>query len=181
MEIYEGVYIHALAAVHGDVKIGYGSSIWPGAVLRADYNSITIGRYSNVQDNSVIHCTPFKPSRVGDWVTIGHGCILHGMTVGDDVVVGMGSIVLDGVTAGAGSFIAAGTLVPEGLDIPPDSFVSGNPAKIKPARPGTREKYKLGALTYYLLSRRYMNGIYTFPANELMEEIKQWQEKNKNA
>jgi len=147
-------------------------------VLRGDYNDITIGNYTSIQDNSVMHCSPFYPSSIGDWVTVGHAATIHGAVVEDYVVVGMRSVLLDGVKIGSGTFIAAGTMVPEGTEIPPDSFVSGSPAQIIPARPGTREKNKLGALTYYLLSRRYLKGIDTFPFKELVLEIKEWGENN---
>lgn len=181
MNIDTQAFIHPSAVIHGDVKIGYGSSVWPGAVFRGDYNSIEVGQYTSVQDNAVVHTSPFQTVKIGRWVTVGHGAVIHGACVGDNVLVGMRSVILDGAEVGEGSLIAASVVVPEGEKIPPNSFVKGFPMEVKPAREGTAERNRLGALTYYLLSRRYMRGVEVFPMGELTEEIKKWQEEHGGA
>ncbi len=178
MDIDTEAFIHSVAVIHGNVKIGYGSSVWPGAVFRGDYNSIEVGQYTSVQDNAVVHTSPFQTVKIGDWVTVGHGAVIHGARVGDNVLVGMRSVILDGAEIGDGSLIAAGVVIPEGKKIPPDSFVKGFPIEVKPAKKGTADRNKLGALTYFLLSRRYKKGVDTFPMEELTEEIKKWQEEH---
>ena len=178
MEKDAQAYLHPSAVIIGNVEIGNGSSIWPGAVLRGDFHSITIGQYSSLQDNAVVHPSPTKLVQIGDWVTVGHSAVIHGSVIGDYVLVGIRSVLLDGVVVGSGSLIAAGTLVPEGMQIPSDSFVSGSPAVIKPARTGTRENNRLYALSYHLLSRRHMQGNHTFPLGEVIREIKEWEQKS---
>jgi carbonic anhydrase/acetyltransferase-like protein (isoleucine patch superfamily) len=119
------------ATVVGDVHVGDDSSIWFGAVLRADYFPIRIGARTNVQDNAVLHITSGRAATsVGDDVTVGHGAILHGCTVGSSCLVGMASVVLDGAVVGDHSFIAAGSLVAPGTHIPARSFALGRPAKV---------------------------------------------------
>jgi len=178
MKIDKQAFVHPAAVIHGNVEICSGASIWPGAVLRGDYNSIVVGANTNVQDTAVIHCSPFKNARLGEWVTIGHGAIIHGAQVGDYVLVGLRSVLLDGVVVGDGSLIAAGTIVPEGTEIPPDSFVRGSPPVIKPSKPGTKENNRTYALSYHLLSRRYMRDIDVFPLAELAPEMQDWIKKN---
>src|SRR4051794_4550450 len=125
-------YIDPSAQVIGDVVIGERSSIWPNATVRGDVNSIRIGEETNVQDNSVLHVDrgPF-PLTLGNRVTVGHSVVLHGCTVEDESLIGIGAVVLNGVTVGSGSVIAAGAVVPEGMQIPPSSMVMGVPAKIR--------------------------------------------------
>jgi len=114
----------------GDVTLLAGSNIWYGAVLRGDVGSIVIGENSNVQDNSVLHCTEGMPLVLGRGVTVGHGAILHSCTVEDDCLIGMGATVLDGAVIGAGSIVGAGALVSPGKVIPPRSLVVGVPGKV---------------------------------------------------
>lgn len=128
--IAENVFIAESAAVIGDVRLYSSANIWYGTVLRGDINYIEIGENTNVQDNCVFHVTDDLPVVVGPDVTVGHGAILHGCTVEEAVLIGMGAIVLDGASIGSGSIIAAGTLVPEGKVIPPRSLVMGLPGKI---------------------------------------------------
>jgi carbonic anhydrase/acetyltransferase-like protein (isoleucine patch superfamily) len=125
------VFVAPNASVIGDVTLGDESGIWFGTVLRGDYYPIRIGARTNVQDNSVLHITASQAATtVGDDVTIGHMAIVHGCTIGNRCLIGMGSIVLDGAVIGDDCFIAAGSLVPPGKVIPPRSFVMGRPAKI---------------------------------------------------
>ncbi|MEU9623250.1 MULTISPECIES: gamma carbonic anhydrase family protein [unclassified Streptomyces] len=119
------------SVVIGEVTMGAGSSAWYHAVLRADCGPIVIGADSNIQDNCSVHVDPGFPVTVGARVSVGHNAVLHGCTVEDDVLVGMGATVLNGARIGAGSLIAAQALVPQGMQVPPGSLVAGVPAKVK--------------------------------------------------
>lgn len=118
------------AAIIGAVKMKEFSSVWFNCTVRGDVNRIEIGAYSNIQDNSVMHVSDSHACIVGDFVTVGHGAILHACTVEDHCLIGMGSTVLDGVVVGKGSIVAAGAVVTKGTIIPPNSLVAGIPAKI---------------------------------------------------
>lgn len=127
------------ATVIGDVVLGERTSIWYGAVVRADVEKIRIGDDSNIQDNSVIHVDSAGYSTVvGKGVTVGHRVVLHGCTIGDGALIGMGAIVMNGAEVGEGSMVAAGALVPPGAKIPPGVLAVGSPAKVK--RPLTDEE-----------------------------------------
>ena len=134
-------YIDASAQVIGEVAVGQASSVWMNAVVRGDVNVIRIGRRTNIQDGTVVHVMrdPSHPTTVGDEVTVGHGVILHGCTVEDRCLIGMGAILLNGSRVGHGSIVAAGTLLPEGVAVPPRSLVIGSPGKVR--RPVTDEEY----------------------------------------
>src|SRR5467141_1553841 len=125
-----GVYIAQGASVVGDVTIGDYSSVWYHAVLRGDINRIVVGDHTNIQDNSVLHLADDFSCVLGSYVTVGHAAILHACTIGDEVLVGMGSTVLDGAVIGEQSLIGARALVTPGTEIPPGSFVLGAPARI---------------------------------------------------
>ena len=130
-------YIDQSAQVIGDVEIGAESSVWMNVVLRGDVNAIRVGRRSNIQDGTIVHVmNGTHPTTIGDDVTVGHGAVVHGCTIEDRVLVGMGAILLNGVTVGADSIIAAGTLLPEGATVPPRSLVMGSPGKVKRALTG---------------------------------------------
>lgn len=123
-------FIAPTAAVIGDVTLGKGASVWFGAVVRGDVNWIAIGAGSNVQDNSVVHVTHgTAPTKIGRHVTVGHGAVVHGCTVEDRVLVGMGAVVMDHATVGHDSIVGARALVTGGTQIPPRSLVLGSPAK----------------------------------------------------
>lgn len=122
--------IAAGAIVLGDVTIGERSSIWFQAVVRGDTERIVIGRETNVQDLCLLHADPGFPCTLGDRVTLGHGAIVHGATIGDDCLVGMRAVIMNGALVGAGSIIGAGALVTEGTIIPPGSVVLGTPGKV---------------------------------------------------
>lgn len=126
----KGVYIAAGAVVLGDVKIGHHSSIWYNSVLRGDINRIVIGHHTNIQDNSVLHLADEFPCVVGNYVTVGHSAVVHACKVGDEVLVGMGAIILDGAIIGKQTVIGARALVTQGMRIPPGSLVLGSPAKV---------------------------------------------------
>ena len=126
----KGVYLAKTAVVLGDVTLGVHSSVWYGAVLRGDINRIVVGHHSNVQDNAVVHLADDLPCILGNWVTVGHGAIVHACKVGDEVLVGMGAVILDGAVIGKQSIIGAKALVTQGMKIPPGSLVLGAPAKL---------------------------------------------------
>lgn len=115
------------------MTIAAGASIWYGAVIRGDAESISIGADTNIQDNCTVHADPtFPPAVLGERISVGHNAVLHGCTVEDDVLVGMGAVVLNGAHIGSGSLIAAGAVVSQGgMQIPPGSLVAGVPAKVK--------------------------------------------------
>lgn len=123
------VYVSPTAVVEGRVTLGDYSSIWHGSVLRGDINRIGVGRYSNIQDLSVLHVERDRPCWVGDYVVVGHAAILHACTVKTGSLIGMGSIVLDGAVVGPGTLLGAGSLVPQGMRLEPGSLYFGRPAK----------------------------------------------------
>ena len=131
-------YIDPSAAVIGDVEVGERSSVWPCVVIRGDNALIKIGAETNIQDHSVMHADEGVPCTIGDRVTVGHSVVLHGCTIEDDALIGIGAIILNGARIGRGAVIGAGALVPEGMDVPPQTLVMGVPAK--PRRPVTPEE-----------------------------------------
>ena len=128
--IHPSAFIHQKAHVVGDVTLGARVSVWPFTVIRGDTDTITIGDDSNVQDGSILHADPGVPCTIGARVAIGHRAIVHGATVADDCLIGMGAILLNGVVVGSGSIVGAGAVCKEGMVIPPNSLVVGVPAKI---------------------------------------------------
>jgi carbonic anhydrase/acetyltransferase-like protein (isoleucine patch superfamily) len=130
--VHPTAYIDDSAQVIGDVEIGEESSVWMCVVIRGDVHRIRIGRRSNVQDGTIVHVMKdTHPTVIGDEVTIGHAAVVHGCTIEDRCLIGMGAILLNGVRVGTGSIIAAGTLLPEGTDVPPRSLVMGSPGKVR--------------------------------------------------
>ena len=150
-------YLADPPSVIGDVTIGAGSSIWFGTVIRGDVMPIRIGAQTSIQDNSVIHVTnDVNGTTVGSRVTVGHRVILHGCTVGDDCLIGMGSILLDNAKIGKGSLVAAGSLVPVGMDVPEGSFVRGSPAVVVgPVKDHHKAMIEGGWRTYTDYAQRY--------------------------
>ena len=146
------------ATVTGDVIIGNHVGIWFGAVIRADKDRVIIGDRSNIQDNCVVHTSKGFPVTIGSDVSIGHGAILHGCTIDNTVLIGMGAIILNGAKIGNGSIIGAGTVVTEGKDIPPNSVVIGVPGKIvKETDPDQQQHILTNAASYVELAREYTN------------------------
>jgi len=135
----DSVWVADGAVIIGDVEIGPESSVWFGAVVRGDVNHIRIGARTNLQDYSVLHVTSgTHPTLVGDDVTLGHRVTLHGCTVKDRCLVGIGATVMDGAVVGEDAMVAAGSLVPPGMVVPPGMLALGSPAKVK--RQLTREE-----------------------------------------
>ena len=148
------VYIAPNAVVTGEVNLGENVNIWYGAVLRGDSGTITIGDHTNIQDNCVVH----EQTAIGSHCTIGHGAIVHGCTVGDNCVIGMGSIVLNGAILGDGCLVGAGALVTGKTNAPAGSVLLGSPAKVvKTLTPEQIADQRQGALHYEELAAK------TFP------------------
>jgi len=149
-------FIAANATVVGAAEIGEESSVWFGAIIRADINAITIGARSNIQDNAVIHVADAYAARIGDLVTVGHSAIVHACTIGDEVLVGMGAIIMDGAEIGARCIIGAGALVTGGTIIPSGSLILGSPAKVVRALSiEEQNSIRVWAERYVILSRVY--------------------------
>ena len=130
-EIKETSFIAPNASLIGRVKIGENSSVWFNTVLRGDMENISIGDESNIQDLSMGHADPGFPLVVGNRVTIGHHCVVHGCRIEDDCLIGMGAIIMNGVRIGRGSIIGAGAVLLEGMEVPEFSMVVGSPAKVR--------------------------------------------------
>jgi len=145
--------------VLGDVSLGAESSVWYQCVLRADMEPITIGARTNIQDLTLVHVDEGVPCTVGSDVGVGHRAILHGCTIEDDCLIGMGSILLNHVHVGTGSVIGAGALVTEGTRIPPGSLVFGVPAKVvRPVDEALRRRIRDTVEHYRVLARRHRAG-----------------------
>lgn len=137
------------ARVNGDVTMGHGCSVWFNAVIRGDEAPITIGEDTNIQDNATLHTSYGHPLNVGSGVTVGHNAILHSCTVGDNCLIGMGSIVLDDAVIGRDCIVGAGALVTKNTVVPDGSMVLGSPAKVKRAlTPEEIEGIRQNALSY---------------------------------
>lgn len=155
--IHDSAFVASSADVIGRVTLHEESSVWYQSTLRGDINEIVIGPHSNIQDNAVVHLADDYGCYVGAWVTVGHSAILHACTVRDEVLVGMGAILLDGVVVGERSIIGAGALVTGGMEIPPGSLVLGSPAKVVRSLPlDEQAKVKTWAEKYVRVSREFM-------------------------
>jgi len=159
-QLGRGVFLAETCAVIGDVIIGDDSSVWYSTVLRGDVMTIRIGARTSMQDGTIVHVTSERfGTTIGSDCTVGHGVILHGCTVEDFCLIGMGSTVLDGARVGRGSLVGAGALVTPGTDIPPGSLVLGAPARvIRPINQKERDQIEYGAAHYVELSREYLAG-----------------------
>src|SRR5215218_2990570 len=157
--IHPAAYVHPAAHVLGDVTLGARASVWPTAVLRGDSAPIVVGDETNVQDGAVLHVDRGVPCTVGRRVAIGHRAIVHGATVADDCLIGMGAILLNGVTVGSGSIVGAGTVCREGMEIPPNSLVVGVPAKvIRETTDAERERIAHTVRAYLALQIEHHEG-----------------------
>lgn len=155
-DIHESVFVADNSSVIGDVTIGKNSSVWFGAVLRGDMCSIKIGENTNIQDNATVHVGMTDCAEIGNGVTVGHNALVHGAKIGDNVLVGMSSVVLDGAQIGENSIIAAGAVVTAKTVIPPNSLAAGVPAKvIKEITPQQVMSNKMNAMGYVTLAGKY--------------------------
>lgn len=152
-------YLAPSAVVLGDVKIGENVSIWPQAVVRGDLAEIAIGRGSNIQDLCVVHVSTDVPVSIGEGVVVGHGCILHGCTIESNVLVGMGTIIMDRAIIGEGSVIGAGSLILEGTVIPPNSLVVGSPGKVIRETTEEQRAYTRDAAMRYIEEAKRAEGM----------------------
>ncbi len=152
-------YVAPEAIIIGDVVVEKGCSVWPCAVIRADLSEVRIGEGSSVQEHCQIHGNPGRPTLIGRNVSIGHGAIVHAAKIGDLVIIGMNSCILDGAEVGSGSVVGAGAVVKEGMKIPEGSLVVGVPAKIvRQGDPSLREAAKRNAEEYHRLRDAYIRG-----------------------
>jgi carbonic anhydrase/acetyltransferase-like protein (isoleucine patch superfamily) len=166
------VFIARGAVLIGDIHAGRDSSFWYNAVIRGDTDRIAIGDETNVQDLSMVHADPGVPCLVGNRVTVGHRVILHGCTIEDDCLIGMGSILLNHVTVGRGSVIGAGALLLEGMVVPPGSLVVDAPARIvRPVSEALRTRIDLSWRHYVAMARRHQAG--EFPALQVSTGLNQ--------
>ncbi len=160
--IHTSVYLARGAIVLGDVTIGEESSVWFNAVVRGDTESIRIGRRTNVQDGAILHADPGFPCIIGDDVTIGHGAIVHGATVGKRVLIGMRAVVMNGAEIGDESVIGVGAVVTEGMKIPPRSVVLGLPGKVvREISPDDAARIRHAAEHYIAAARQFAAQIAT--------------------
>ncbi|MFZ3129220.1 MAG: gamma carbonic anhydrase family protein [Rhodoferax sp.] len=158
--VAESAWVADSAQVMGNVELAEDSSVWFGVVIRGDTESIRIGRGSNIQDASVLHADIGKPLTVGDNVTVGHKVMLHGCSIGDGSLIGIGAVVLNGARIGKGCIVGAGALVTEGKEFPDGSMIIGSPAKV--VRELTEDQQaglQMSALHYIENARRFKAGL----------------------
>jgi len=158
-QVDPSVFVAPGAVVVGDVTIGPESSVWFAAVIRGDTEAIRIGARTNVQDGAVLHADPGFPCTLGNDVTVGHGAIVHGATVDDNVLIGMRAVVMNGARVGAGSIVAVGAVVTEGTQVPPNSLVMGLPGKvIRATSEADLARIRHAAEHYQANAKRYLRG-----------------------
>lgn len=159
-EVDPSAWIADSAQVMGRVTLGAEASVWFGTIIRGDTESITIGRGSNIQDGSVMHADIGMPIVLGENVTVGHKVMLHGCTIGDETLIGIGAIVLNGAKIGRNCLVGAGALVTEGKEFPDGSMILGSPAKaVRPLTPEQMEGLRQSARHYVENARRFQAGL----------------------
>jgi carbonic anhydrase/acetyltransferase-like protein (isoleucine patch superfamily) len=158
-QVHPSAYVADSAQVMGDVTLAEDSSVWFGAVLRGDSDSISVGPGSNIQDASVLHADKGFPLTIGANVTVGHQVMLHGCTIGDESLIGIGAVVLNGAKIGRNCLVGAGSLVTEGKEFPDGSMILGSPAKVvRQLSPEQIEGLRRSAQHYIENARRYQRG-----------------------
>lgn len=164
-QVATSAFVHPRASVCGWVRLGAEVSIWGGAVLRGDTDRITIGDGTNIQDLAMVHADPGVPCSVGARVTVGHRAILHGCLIDDDVLIGMGAILLNRCHIGSGSIIGAGALVAEGTVIPPNSLVVGVPGRVvRETTEAERARLAISGTRYRQLAVAHRDGVVRYHA-----------------
>jgi len=164
--IHPTAFVHSGAHVIGNVTLAARVSVWPTAVLRGDTAPIVVGEDSNVQDGSVLHVDAGVPCTIGARVAIGHRAIVHGATVGDDCLIGMGAILLNRVVVGTGSIVGAGAVCTEGMTIPPNSLVVGVPARrLRDTAPEERARIAKTVASYLTLQVEHREGVHGAGSN----------------
>ncbi|MDA3958778.1 gamma carbonic anhydrase family protein [Oceanispirochaeta sp.] len=150
-------FIAPSADIIGDAKIAEGVSIWFNTVIRADMDSVSIGKNSNIQDCAVVHTDYGMPTFLGEGVTVGHTVVIHGCRIGDNCLIGMGAVILNGADIGEDCLIGAGSLVPQGMKVPPRSLVIGSPAKVvREMKPGMIDAIRRNSAAYLSNSSDYL-------------------------
>ncbi|MCY1166099.1 MULTISPECIES: gamma carbonic anhydrase family protein [Polaromonas] len=158
--IHASAWVAEDAQVLGNVTLAEDSSVWFGVVIRGDTETITVGRGSNIQDNSVLHADHGLPLVVGENVTVGHQVMLHGCTIGDNSLIGIAAVVLNGAKIGKNCLVGAGSLVTEGKEFPDGSMILGSPAKaVRQLTPEQIEGLKMSAKHYIDNANRYKSGL----------------------
>ncbi|WP_177238660.1 gamma carbonic anhydrase family protein [Pseudonocardia ammonioxydans] len=158
-DVHPDAWIAPGAVLAGDVTVGAESGVWYTCVIRSEFAPIVVGARTNVQDGTVIHADPGFPATIGDGVTIGHRAVVHGCTVEDDVLVGMGAVLMNGVHVGSGSLIAAGAVLTQGTVVPPGSLVAGVPGKVRrELTEQERDSIPLSAAAYVHLLGQHRDG-----------------------
>ena len=158
--IHPTAFVHPAAHVIGDVTLGARVSVWPTAVLRGDTDAIVVGEDSNIQDGTIVHVDAGVPCTIGARVAIGHRAIVHGATIEDDCLIGMGAILLNKVHVGTGSIVGAGAVCREGMVIPPNSLVVGVPGKVnRPTTDAERERIRHTVDSYIRLQDVHRVGL----------------------
>ena len=153
------IYVAPSAVLAGDVTIEDGSSVWHGAVLRGDFDSIVVGRNSNVQDNVVVHVDRGMPATIGARVTVGHAAVVHGCTIKDDCLIGMNATVNSGAVIGPGSLVASGAVVRESAEFPSGSVIAGVPAMVvRPVDETLRRRIELSWSIYCELAKKSLRS-----------------------
>ena len=158
--VHESAWVADNAQVMGNVHLAEDSSVWFGVVIRGDTETISVGRGSNIQDNSVLHADMGLPLTIGENVTVGHQVMLHGCTIGDGSLIGIQAVVLNGAKIGKNCLVGAGSLVTEGKEFPDGSMIFGSPAKaVRQLSPEQIEGLKMSAKHYVDNARRYKSGL----------------------
>ena len=161
VKVADSVFLADTATLIGRVTVGDEASIWFETVLRGDIEPIAVGDRTNIQDGTVVHVDDACGTRIGNDVTIGHRCVIHGCTIDDGCLIGMGAIILSGAHIGTRSLIGAGAVVPEGAEIPPGSLVVGVPGKVKRSLTDAElSRMAENSRSYVALSRQYLQGYY---------------------
>ena len=155
-QVADDAFVAPNATLIGEVRVADGAGVFYGAVMRGDRSPLRLGARSNLQDNVTVHSDPDHPCTIGERVSVGHGAVIHGCTIEDDVLVGMNATVLNGAVVGAGSLVAAGAVVLEGTRVPPGSLVAGVPGKVRrELDEQERAAVRANAEHYVLLSQRH--------------------------
>ncbi|MDR3589636.1 MAG: gamma carbonic anhydrase family protein [Negativicutes bacterium] len=156
-QLGEAVFLAEGCLIIGSVDLGSGSSVWFNTVIRGDENTIKIGAYTNIQEGCIIHVQPeHYPVVIGDYVTVGHNAVIHGCTIADNCLVGMGAIVMNGARIGANCILGAGTLIPENRVVPANSLVAGSPGRVlRAVTPEQIEMIRRSAVHYHELAMSY--------------------------
>jgi carbonic anhydrase/acetyltransferase-like protein (isoleucine patch superfamily) len=156
-DLHESVWVAPSAQLFGNISIAEGASVWHNVVARAECQEIRIGRMTNLQDFAMIHVGYDHPTRIGDFCSVTHHATVHGCTLGNACLVGIGAVIMDGAVIGAGSIVAGGAVVPEGTEFPANSIIAGVPARRIRERESARAN-RMNAWLYHRNAQAYRNG-----------------------